>query len=189
MTSYESKTTRLRPLKPSDIEKSQVWRNDLKIRDHALGYRFPVTEVMEQKWYEAALNDQSNNRVIYAIETLEERVLIGFIQLTNIDWVARTGYVGLCIGERQYQGKNRAVDTSQVMFNYAFDCLNIRKICIEVAAFNPHVLKTYQRKFGFVEEGRLKQQLFFKGEYHDLIVLGLFAEAYRSAHADVAEVG
>jgi RimJ/RimL family protein N-acetyltransferase len=178
MISYEGKTTRLRPLQKSDSKKSIVWRNDPDIREYAQGYRFPVTQQMEDKWYESTLDDQSHLRVVYAIETKEGNVLIGFIHLFQIDWISRLCYFGLSIGEKEYHGKGMAVDSSGIMFDYAFECLNMRKICIEVAAYNTHVITLYE-KFGFVEEGRLKQQQYLDGAYHDMVLMGLFVDRYR----------
>jgi hypothetical protein len=38
------------------------WRNDPKMRDGILGYRFPVTEEMEADWVGSVLKDQSRTR-------------------------------------------------------------------------------------------------------------------------------
>jgi hypothetical protein len=44
----DGKTCRLRPLRASDASESIGWRNDAQTRRDALGYAFPVTEVMER---------------------------------------------------------------------------------------------------------------------------------------------
>jgi len=177
MISYEGKKVRLRPLRKSDVEKSIVWRNDPEIRENAIGYRFPVTEEMEEKWFESALDDQSRTRVIFAIESLEEGALLGFLHLSQIDWIARRCYFGITIGEKQYQGKGFGADSMIVLLKYAFECLNLRKICLEVASYNENAIRLYQ-KFGFVEEGVLREHLYLEGKYHDVVVMRIFQSEF-----------
>jgi RimJ/RimL family protein N-acetyltransferase len=173
MISYEGKKIKLRPLKASDIEQSVVWRNDPEIRDHFLGIRFPITLEMETAWFESALNDRSNSRVIFAIETIDQAELTGFVFLKNIDWISRLSWFGIMIGEKQYQGKGIGKEAMIILFRYAFKMLNLRKICLEVAAYNAPAIHLYT-KLGFCEEGRLKEHIFMNGKYHDLLIMSLF---------------
>lgn len=176
MIKYEGRKTRLRPLRTSDMAKSIVWRNDPEIRDNALGYRFPVTERMEQDWYDAALSD-SKTRVVFAIETLGDEELIGFVHLDRIDWISGVCFLGIVIGEKAYQGKGMAADAMQTLLRYAFDCLNLRKICLEAPAFNARAIDLYTR-LGFSQEGRLCEQLYMEDKYHDLVLMGLLRRAF-----------
>jgi UDP-4-amino-4,6-dideoxy-N-acetyl-beta-L-altrosamine N-acetyltransferase len=181
MIAYEGSKTRLRPLRRSDSVKSLAWRNDPEIRENAMGYRFPVTQEMEDQWFESALNDQSRTRVVFAIEAFEDDSFIGIIQLNRIDWIARSAYFGITIGEKKFQGRGMAVDSMRTLFAYAFGCLNLRKICLEVVAFNARAIKLY-REFGFVEEGVMKEQVYLEGRYHDLVLMRMFDTEFRAKH-------
>ena len=99
MTVIVGQKCRLRPVRRSDIEASLAWRNDPAVRDPALGYRFPVTEVMEQRWYDQVLGDDSGRRASFAIEELADGRLAGFVHLTSIDWSCRSVQFGIVIGE------------------------------------------------------------------------------------------
>ncbi|MDX2475295.1 MAG: GNAT family protein [Candidatus Krumholzibacteria bacterium] len=178
MISYEGNLTRLRPLRRSDQARTLAWRNDPETRENILGYRFPVTEVMEEKWYETALDDQSRTRVIFAIEARDSGALAGMIHLNNIDWIARHAHFGITIGEPDQRGRGLGPDAMTVLFTYAFECLNLRKICLEVAAYNQPAVSLYAR-YGFSEEGRLRDHVFLEGRYHDVIMMGLFATDFR----------
>ena len=57
--------------------------------------------------------------------------------------------------------------------NYAFNTLNLRKICSSVLAFNKRSLK-YNLHCGYKIEGRKRKQIFKNGKYWDEIILGLF---------------
>lgn len=181
MISYQGEKTKLRPICKSDLEKSIIWRNTPDIRENVLGYRFPVTQKMEELWYESALNDQSGTRVIFAIEELENNILIGFIHLSQIDWISRRSDFGIVIGEKDFWGKGMATDSMKIIFKYAFECLNLRKICLEVVAFNNNAIRLYQ-KFGFEKEGRLKEHVYLENNYYDIVLMGLFNTKFREKY-------
>lgn len=173
MISYEGKKIRLRPITKFDLEKSIVWRNDPYTRENSLGYRFPVTEQMESTWYDSALKDQNGKRVIYAIESINDGIFIGIIQINRINWVNRVAYFGITIGDEDFRGKKIAEDSMNVFFNYVFNLLNIRKICLEVPSYNENAIKLYQR-FGFIEEGLLKEHIYLAGNYFDIVLMRIF---------------
>ena len=70
--------------------RSLAWRNDPATRDAVLGYRFPVTEKMEEGWYDRILADQGGKRVSLAIEDLADSAHVGFVHLSDIDWPCRS---------------------------------------------------------------------------------------------------
>jgi len=180
MICYEGSKVRLRPIRSSDMAQSIRWRNDPEVRERALGYRFPVTEAMERRWYDAVMDDQSRTRVVFAVEALDDDALVGFIQLNRIDWISRTSYLGLVIGEKDRQGQGMGTDATSILLKYAFDCLNLRKVCLEVAAYNPGAIELY-RRLGFRKEGALRAQVYLEGTCHDLVLMGLLASDFHGA--------
>jgi RimJ/RimL family protein N-acetyltransferase len=162
----------LRPLCTADRATSVCWRNDPEIRDNVLGYRFPITEEMEADWIDAVLKDQSRSRVVLAIEDNADGVLVGFGYLNSIDWFARNAEFGILIGARERQGRGLAEETLRLITGYAFETLNLHKIYLRVVAFNERALTLYSR-FGFIEEGRQREQAFQRGAYHDVVLMGL----------------
>ena len=158
----EGEVARLRPLCAADRTTSVRWRNDPDIRDNILGYRFPITEEMESQWVDAVLKDRSRTRLVLAIEDKADGALVGFAYLNGIDWFARNAELGLLIGERSRQGKGLAKEALTLVAGYAFATLNLNKLYLRVAAFNARALGLY-RDFGFVEEGRQRQQAFVRG--------------------------
>lgn len=168
---------RLRPLKTADGKQSVRWRNDPEIRDNLISNPFPVTLEMEHDWIENVLRDKSNRRIIYAIETVFQHHLIGFIYLTEIDWISRVAWFGIMIGEKDYQGQGMGKEAMKLLFDYAFNRLNLRKVSLEVATFN-HIAINLYKSMGFKEEGRLKRQLFMNNEYFDISIMSLFKEQF-----------
>ncbi|HMP71853.1 MAG TPA: GNAT family protein [Kiritimatiellia bacterium] len=173
MISYEGQLIRLRPIRKSDMAVTIQWRNNPRIRENVLGYRFPVTEVMEEHWYDTMLKDPSGSWVVFAVETLSDQELVGLVRLNQIDWISRKCTLGVTIGEEAYHGKGLGEDSVRVMMAYAFDCLNLRKICLEVVSYNDKALRLYH-KLGFVEEGILKNHTYLCGNYYDVVLMSAF---------------
>jgi RimJ/RimL family protein N-acetyltransferase len=167
----------LRPLRASDHATSVRWRNDAEIRDHVLGYRFPVTKEMEAHWVDAVLKDQSRTRVVLAIEDKADRVFVGFVYLNNIDWFARNAEFGILVGERSRQGRGLAKDALALVACYAFRTLNLNRLYLRVVSLNERALRLY-RSFGFVEEGIQRQHAFLRGRYYDVVLMGLLRREF-----------
>ena len=58
------------------------------------------------------------------------------------------------------------------MIDYAFDELNIRKIDLSLLSDNAQALALY-KKYGFVQEGLLKDEQYKNEKYHDVILMAL----------------
>jgi RimJ/RimL family protein N-acetyltransferase len=180
MTFIVGQKCRLRPLRRSDSQASIVWRNDPAVRDAVMGYRFPVTEVMEQNWYDRVLSDSSGKRASFAIEELEGDTLAGFVHLTGIDWSCRSAQFGIVIGEPGRQNQGIGTEATKLALVYAFDTLNLARVELRVVDDNARARQVYA-KFGFVEEGRLRRAAYANGRTADVIVMGLLREEFRRA--------
>jgi RimJ/RimL family protein N-acetyltransferase len=58
------------------------------------------------------------------------------------------------------------------LVDYAFRLRNLRKVWLTVLGSNARAMGAYQ-KCGFVEEGRLRQQVWSNGAYVDLVYMGI----------------
>lgn len=168
----------LRPLKIEDLKKTHQWRNNLELIKLTQGIRFPKTLEMDSDWFNQALNDKSNRNVYFGIDEIDTGDFIGIIQLNNIDYISGTAIWGFIIGDKTKQGKGYSKEAPDLLFNYAFQVLNLRKVFGYPIAFNNATLKMHQKIGGFVQEGKLKNHVYFDGEYHDVLILSLFKDDY-----------
>ncbi len=95
----------------------------------------------------------------------------------RINWKDRTATTGAVIGEKAYWGKGYGSEAKKLLLDYAFNELNLRKICSGALAFNGRS-QAYSKKCGYEVEGVLKQHIFKNGEYHDLVQLAVFKEQW-----------
>lgn len=169
----------LRPLSINDLEKTNQWRNNLNLIKLTQGVRFPKTLEMDREWFQSVLNDTTNRNVYFGIDEIESKEFIGIIQLNNIDYISGTAIWGFIIGEKNKHGKGYGVEAPRLLFEYAFNVLNLRKIYGYPISFNTATFRMHEKIGGFVEEGRLKNHVYYDGKYYDVLVLSLFKEQFK----------
>ena len=178
MTVIVGQKCRLRPIRRTDLARSIEWRNNPAIRDAVLGYRFPVTEKMEEGWYDRILGEQGQRRASFAIEDLTDDALIGFVHLSDIDWPCRSAHFGIVVGEVDRHDRGIGSEATELALAYGFETLNLERIELRVVASNVRANHIY-RRVGFVEEGNLRRAAFLDGATADVLVMGLLREEFR----------
>jgi len=103
--------------------------------------------------------------------------------LHQIDFIHGTAVTGAIIGEKEYQGKGYGTDAKMTLLNYAFNTLNLRKVCSDVISFNKRSL-AYSKKCGYKIEGRQKQQFYRSGKYYDRVFLAIFRKNWPKIWAE-----
>ena len=159
----------LRPLnKKTDLEACCRWVNDPTVRQY-ISTTFPTSIHQEEKWFDDLPNRK--DEIVFGIETIGGKI-IGVISLVHIKWHDRTATTGAMIGDKRYWGKGYGTDAKMILLDYAFNQLNLRKICSAVFSFNKRSLR-YNLRCGYKIEGRLKKQMFKNGKYRDNILLAV----------------
>jgi RimJ/RimL family protein N-acetyltransferase len=103
------------------------------------------------------------------------------LSLIDIDLVHRHAETArFLIGDEQAaRGLPAAVEAMKLLYQLAFDDLELVRIYGTVAESNARMIK-WQRYLGMVEEGRLRQHLYIDGAWQDAVCLGLLADEYRT---------
>lgn len=167
----------LSPLIESDIAHFVAWANDREIGRFNRS-SFPKMECEIRSWYK---NLPYNKPGETELMIVRKDKVIGHISLSGIHSCDRTGDISFCIADPNDRRKGYCTEALRLMLEYAFDTLNVHKVCATVFAFNDASLRVLE-KCGFAKEGVLRQQRFCDGTYHDEILFGLLREDY-AAHA------
>jgi RimJ/RimL family protein N-acetyltransferase len=167
----------LRPMnKETDLEKCWRWINDPEIRKNLKNF-IPLNKQSEEEWFDS-LSKRSDN-IILGIETIDQNNLIGTMGLHKIGWKDRVATTGTLIGEKEFQNKGFGTDAKMFLLHYAFNTLNLRKICSAAWEFNERSI-AYNEKCGYKIEGRKKEQIFEDGKYWDEILLAVFKKDWEA---------
>jgi RimJ/RimL family protein N-acetyltransferase len=132
-----------------------------------------LSYISERTFFEKA-NGIDSKEIVLAMEVGGE--FIGMMGLHEIDHRHGTATTGAWIG-RPYQARGYGVEAKMLFLEYAFNTLNLRKVCSNVFEFNSPSLK-YSEKCGYKEEGRLKAHFYARGRYWDKVQLAVFREDF-----------
>jgi len=169
----QSKRVVLRPLEDGDGHYFVRWLNDPEVSIF-LSTAFPKTLAIEKEWLEKLHKNQDHEMVFMMVVDGKS---IGTMGLHGINWIYRIATTGAVIGEKAYWGKGYGSEAKMLVLDYAFNTLNLRKICSSVIAFNKRSYD-YSRKCGYVEEGRRKEHFFIRGRFWDEIQLAVFKRSW-----------
>jgi RimJ/RimL family protein N-acetyltransferase len=109
--------------------------------------------------------------------TLDEEKYIGGCGINDFDWKNSVATVGIFIGAEKYRNKGYGTEAMGILLDFIFNQVNVNKVMLEVFSFNKRAISSY-KKNGFVEEGRLRENVFRNGEYHDEVLMGLLRREY-----------
>jgi len=154
-----------------DIDALHKIKNNKKAATLLGGFSNGYSKIDIENWIISHNNNK--NEVVYLIETLVEGNVIGHVGLYNIDFRVRKAEFAILIADDENQGKGYGSLCTKFMIDYAFNELNIRKLTLSLLIENYRALTLY-KKYGFVQEGLLKDDQFKNGKYHDVILMALF---------------
>lgn len=169
----QAKTCYLRPIEETDIPTLTRWINDPEVTQF-LETCMPLTQVAEKKWLDSLVGSKTDIALLIVTNAGKP---IGVMGIHHINWIDRLATTGAFIGEKEYWGKGYGTDAKMILLNYAFNTLNLRKICSRVYTFNGRSI-AYSKHCGYVDDGIQKKHVFRNGEYHDVVQLALFKESW-----------
>ena len=167
---------RLRALESDDVPQLHRWANDPDIWRLLGGWQFPVSQASTRAWLDGLAADRLNQR--YAIERLDDGVLLGTANLVDIDWKNGTASHGMMLGSSDERGKGYGVDTVIAIMRYAFDELRLARLDSDIIEYNAASLRLYVGKCGWREEGRQRGWHFREGRRWDRILVGVTQQDY-----------
>lgn len=90
----------LSPIDKNDYVKYTEWVNDM---DVAVGMIF-ATKLIDEESEKSTLERLAKNEFNFAVISNETNEVIGNVGFPNIDYINRTGEVGIFIGDKNYWG-------------------------------------------------------------------------------------
>lgn len=160
----------LRPVREGEAETLVGWLEDTEVTRN-LRILLPPPVAGEREWLSARAQDE--HFVFWGIEY--EGRLVGMTSIQEIDWISRHGATGTAIGERAVWGRGIGTETMQLRTRFAFEALNLNKLNSGYYEGNDASAEA-QRRTGYREVGRRRQELFRHGRWRDLILTELLRE-------------
>tara|TARA_B100000609_G_C17197145_1_gene425898 strand:+ start:401 stop:955 length:555 start_codon:yes stop_codon:yes gene_type:complete len=168
--SLETDRTHLKPLCKNFLSKDYVaWMNDKKVNrflDSGGDYNI-------DKLKEYLTEVEENPKFFWAIVLKQSKKHIGNIKIDPINFKHFFGEYGLMIGDTNSWKKGYGKEVSEVVINFCFETLKLRKINLGVLKLNKAAINLYN-KLGFLIEGHHRSHFSFEGDYVDSYRMALF---------------
>jgi [ribosomal protein S5]-alanine N-acetyltransferase len=150
------------------------WLHDKDVTRFLETGMFPTS--MEQ--LRSFVQDTQQKPVLFlAIYTKTDNKHIGNIKIDSINRIHGTAEYGILMGDKTEWGKGYGREASEIIIEYCFMRMNIRKITLGVVADNTAAVQLYY-KMGFQLEGTYQQHCFYDGAYRNVHRMAIFAADY-----------
>lgn len=175
---WQGERIRLRPMRMDDIE---LWLTEEQSDSEAVhflnyGITLPQSTEDAQAFGERyALFKNQEERIMFSIETLDER-LIGGINIHSMNKKNGTFETGSRI-YRPFRGQGYGFEAKVIVLRYAFHELRFQKYNIRCLATNQPMIH-HANRLGCQSEGRIRRHIYTAGEYHDELIFGLTREEF-----------
>lgn len=169
----QGERVRLRAVEPADLPDYHRWLNEPQVIRYLKLYA-PLSMPDEEAWYAAVRADP--NQKVFAIE-VESGQHIGNVGLMHINWKDGSAELGIVIGDQSQWGKGYGQDAIRTLLGFAFGEMNLHRIYLRVVAEHTPAIGVY-RKCGFVEEGRLREDIYAEGRYQDMLIMSVLKHEF-----------
>lgn len=169
ITELKGSNVTLRKVKETELQEILLWYMDKEL-NHLAGYAYNEPNI-----YKLRSNMQSSfgkDPMNLVIELNSSELPIGTIQLYDINKFDRNCMFGIRIGKTEYQGKGIGVEAINLIVQYAFNVLKLKRVSLKVYEYNKNAIKCYL-KTGFEIEGKLRKSVKIDGIYYDEILMSI----------------
>jgi UDP-4-amino-4,6-dideoxy-N-acetyl-beta-L-altrosamine N-acetyltransferase len=168
-----SEKYKIRKMMELDLEQVLLWRNSDKIRASMYTDQV-ITWKQHTAWFEHIQQNHSAVFLIFECDDVPSGV-VSFVQLDQRNSKCNWGfYLG-----REDLPKGSGTTMGRLGLKYAFEELNMRKVCGEAFAFNIASIKLHE-KLGFQTEGKYKEHILKNENYEDIVLFGLLKKDFES---------
>lgn len=124
-------------------------------------------------------NENSENHplhsALFMLHPTSDDKVIGFVALDGFDWAARSGWVGIGIGDEEYKGKGYGTEAMRLLLRYAFDGLNLNRLNLNVVSYNERAIRSYEQ-VGFRYEGTQREVICKEEQRWDIVDMGILRQ-------------
>ncbi|MBW3661515.1 MAG: GNAT family N-acetyltransferase [Actinobacteria bacterium] len=166
---------RLRAVALEDLDRLVESRNDEQVLVTArLDAAGPVSRTEGEAW----VRDPGPDVLVrFAIVAHDRDRVAGTVTLEGHERVSRVARLGIQL-HPDSRGRGLGTDAVRTVVRYAFDQLNLRRVWLGVQDDQAVALGCYG-KAGFVEEGRLRDEVWRDGAWHDLVIMSVLQHEWR----------
>ena len=167
----KGKKVGLRAVEKEDLPFLRDWRNIVEFRKNFREVR-ELSLTDQEAWFDH-LQKTKHINYMFTIVDLNTQKPIGAAGLLYINWIIRSADFSFYIGEDEayIDDKGLAEEATQLLINYGFNNLNLHKIWMELYEFDNVKIDFFTNKFGFKQDGILRDNCFENGKYWNSLII------------------
>ncbi len=162
----------LRGLRPDDRDRIRNWRNMPMVARYMYTDR-EITEDEHRRWFDRVLDDPTCRYWIITCDDAD----VGLACITGIDRAHSRCSWAFYVADADLRGRGVGSVVEYSVLSHVFDTLGLEKLCCEVLDLNAPVIEMHKR-FGFIEEGRLRRHIRKGATWHDVIMLAMLRDGW-----------
>ena len=168
----------LRSIERSDLTQLLEWRNQPEFRKYFREYR-ELNSEFQNRWFESkVMNDSAT--LMFAIEDLSSKKLLGACGLCYIDWINKSADFSIYIGaENLYIDDKFAVDAAKIMMKYGFEELALNRLWSEIYDTD-NIKKRFFDILGFNLDGIHRETHWTEGKWCNSLFYSFLKSEYKN---------
>ncbi|MBI3161254.1 MAG: GNAT family N-acetyltransferase [Chloroflexi bacterium] len=172
MSVIYGKRIRLRAVEREDVKIFYEWVNDPEVT-RGLALFLPMSMTDEMNWFDSlAKRDQKEKPLAIEMRKGRNWRLIGNCGVFDFDAVNSSAELGIMIGEKNEWNKGYGTEAMLLLAGHCFETLNLNRVSLRVYSENERAKRVYE-KAGFKEEGRLREAVYKRGKYDDVLIMSI----------------
>lgn len=167
-----------RDFEDRDVDFVYKTKQSSKVNISVIGDYSNFTYEDAVKWVEGC-KDQNSNYRFWAICTNDSfQNIIGWCSICNIDHNnKKVAFHGVTIADPKYRDGVAWYETYYFILDYVFNVLNFNRLYSMSLTTNKST-NTFNMLFFNSEEGILKQAIYRRGQYHDMVIHAIIKEEF-----------
>ena len=175
---FYGERVRLTALRPEDASTMAHWYEDGEFgRLFDAKPSFPRTENSVTKWLDSTERDHEGFAL--AIRLLYSDDMIGYVDISGIQWTHRCGWLAVGIGNPAHRNKGFGTEAMHLTLRFAFHELNLHRLQLTVFGYNEAAIRLYER-LGFTRAGAFREYLLRDGKRYDMLLYGMLASDWEA---------
>lgn len=163
----KGKLVRLRALESSDLSQLYEWENDVELWKEGATL-IPFSRDDLQKYLDSIKDIYIDKQLRLVIECLENREVIGLVDLYDYDPLHRRAGVGILVDQTQ-QRKGYAKDSLSLIADYAHQVLGLHQLHCAIRKSNAASIALFELS-GYSQSGCLKEWFRHGNEMEDQLI-------------------
>lgn len=157
------------------------WRNDPDVAPY-MYHSEPITREVHDLWFTRLL--EARDHLGWAV--LMDGRPVGAAFVSGIDTANSRASWAFYLADSSTRGRGVGSAVEYLVLEKAFTELRLHKLCCEVLSFNQAVV-TMHTKFGFVQEGLLREHRRRDGGWLDVHVLAMFESTWAQRRTEFGD--